>query len=77
MPRTWIDDSGAAAAVEAVLRSDADPATGIVVPLQLAGPNHAVGRVQLPAAGQWRLVVDTVDASGATVRLEAPVTVRG
>ncbi|MEY2740274.1 MAG: hypothetical protein RL283_376 [Actinomycetota bacterium] len=64
-------------AVEAVLRSDADPATGIVVPLELAGPNHAVGRVQLPAAGQWRLVVDTVDASGATVRLEAPVTVRG
>jgi hypothetical protein len=53
------------------------PATGIVVPLELAGPNHAVGRVQLPAAGQWRLVVDTVDASGATVRLEAPVTVRG
>lgn len=64
-------------AVEATLHRDADGVTGLVVPLALVGPNHAVGRVQLPSPGSWRLAIDAIDASGATVRLEAPVDVGG
>ena len=49
----------------------------LVVPIDLVGANHALGRAQLPSAGPWRLVVDAMDASGETVRLEATVEVRG
>ena len=64
-------------AVGATLHSEDDGVAGLVVPLALVGPNHAAGRVQLPSPGAWRLVIDAVDASGATVRLEAPVDVGG